>query len=139
MKDFSETHFDNGDETGGFSAMVSANDLPDGYEGGRFHLVELGFYTCLQNTLQITGFSGLRWHGGTPPLAPKHIDFLCDIPEWAIRWVAILYSQSNVLDGHVTFNIAANEDKTPLQVTRATKDISDVSLYVLSFDVPLQF
>lgn len=47
--------------------MLSWGDLPEDYQGGRFHILELGVYIELDGLMVIT-FSGLRRHGGTPPI-----------------------------------------------------------------------
>ncbi len=119
---FGGLHFDKYDSLGGWSTMFANPDLPDdvaGWEGGRFHLVELGFYVRLDTLVAIT-FSGLRQHGGTPPLAPEG----AEIPDWAYRWVTVLYPQGATLDGRVTMNIASNSDGTPLQLTPQMKDMT---------------
>ncbi|KAF9060247.1 hypothetical protein BDP27DRAFT_1430278 [Rhodocollybia butyracea] len=68
---FGGMHFDQGDSEGGFTTMFSLPDLPNdsGWGGGQFHLVELGLYVRLDKPV-VLSFSGLRLHGGTPPLAP---------------------------------------------------------------------
>lgn len=124
MKIFGKKHYDGNDSLSAHSLMTSNSDLPEGYEGGRFQLVELGAYVRLEG-LMFVSFSGLRWHGGTPPLATDDVLDEDDIPGHAYRWVFILYPQAAVLDGRTTFNIAAEEDHTPFQLTAAMRDVSE--------------
>ena len=51
--------------------MLSLVSVPpdEGYEPGRFHLLSMGLYIKL-DLFKLMGFSGLRKHGGTPPLSP---------------------------------------------------------------------
>ncbi|KIY61680.1 hypothetical protein CYLTODRAFT_447602 [Cylindrobasidium torrendii FP15055 ss-10] len=135
LKTFGLKHKDGGDALSAMSTMISNNDLPPGYEGGRFHLVELGVYVELEGCI-IVGFSGLRWHGGTPPLAPPALVDEKDIPPWAYRWVFILYPQRAVLDGGTTFNVAANQDHSPFQVTANMRDVNATpSTYTVDDDI----
>lgn len=99
--------------------MFSYPDMPigNGWEGGRFHLVELGLYAELDGLKSIT-FTGLRLHGGTPPLAPAGTP----IPPWAYRWVVVLYPQGAILDGKATVNVAATSKGFPVQVIPAMLD-----------------
>lgn len=124
MKVFGKKHYDGNDSLSAHSLMTSNNDIPEGYEGGRFQLVELGAYVRLEG-LVFVSFSGLRWHGGTPPLATDDVEHEDDIPSDAYRWVFILYPQSAVLDGRTAFNVAAEDDHTPFQLTRDMRDISE--------------
>ncbi|KAJ3897346.1 hypothetical protein F5879DRAFT_927913, partial [Lentinula edodes] len=114
---FGGVHIDKGDSNGGRTKILSFPDLPDGWEGGRFHLVEFGLYIELDG-LVIANFSGLRLHGGTPPLAPTG----ADIPAWAYRSVVVLYPQGPILDGRVVMNLSADEDGVPMQLTPKMRD-----------------
>ncbi|KAI0038753.1 hypothetical protein FA95DRAFT_1613130, partial [Auriscalpium vulgare] len=62
-------HKDGNDAPGALTGMVSSPDMPDNYDKGTFHLVEIGAYASLEET-QVMYFSGLRRHGGTPAHAP---------------------------------------------------------------------
>ncbi|KAJ3937632.1 MAG: hypothetical protein NXY57DRAFT_1034349 [Lentinula lateritia] len=116
---FGGKHFDKHDSPGGWTTMFSYPDMPigNGWEGGRFHLVELGLYAELDGLKSIT-FTGLRLHGGTPPLAPAGTP----IPPWAYRWVVVLYPQGAILDGKATVNVAATSKGFPVQVIPAMLD-----------------
>src|SRR5882724_2660414 len=83
---FSGPHIDHYDAPGGFTAMISNCDIPDVYEPGHFHILELGVYIILDSFVSVY-FSGLRVHGGTSPIGPK------DSPPvpWAYRLNIILY------------------------------------------------
>jgi len=71
---------------GGFTAMISNCDIPDVYEPGCFHILELGVYIILDSFVSVY-FSGLGVHGSTSPIGPK------DSPpvSWAYRLNVILY------------------------------------------------
>ncbi|KAJ4464250.1 hypothetical protein C8J55DRAFT_409094, partial [Lentinula edodes] len=106
-------HFDKYDSAGGWTTMFSFPDIPaeNGWEGGRFHLVEFGLYVELDGIKSIT-FTGLRLHGGTPPLAPASVP----IPPSAYRFIVVLYPQGAILDGRATLNIAAASSGTTVQL-----------------------
>ncbi|KAK1217860.1 hypothetical protein PQX77_019480 [Marasmius sp. AFHP31] len=109
---FGGVHRDGFDAAANFSNMTCCSDLPKGYEGGRFHFVELGVYVRLEG-VQLIGFSGLRYHGGTPPLAPQGEE----LDPSAYRFVHILYPQSHVLEGRATYNLAAQPNHQPMEIT----------------------
>ncbi|KAK1216260.1 hypothetical protein PQX77_021112 [Marasmius sp. AFHP31] len=67
---FRGVHHDQFDTAANMSNMTCCSDLLEGYEGGCFHFVELGVYIKLDG-IQLIGFSGLRYHSRTPPLAPQ--------------------------------------------------------------------
>ncbi|KAJ3858851.1 hypothetical protein EV359DRAFT_87125 [Lentinula novae-zelandiae] len=116
---FGGVHIDQADSNGGRTKILSAPDLPEGWEGGRFHLVEFGLYVELDGLI-IANFSGLRLHGGTPPLAPTG----AEIPAWAYRSVVVLYPQGPILDGQVVMNISADEDGVPMQLTPKMRNLT---------------
>ncbi|KIY48152.1 hypothetical protein FISHEDRAFT_73921 [Fistulina hepatica ATCC 64428] len=66
---FGEKHIDNKDCPCAYTCMFCKSNLPKGYDGGRFHLVELGVYVDLNKPVAIY-FQGLRYHSGTPVRAP---------------------------------------------------------------------
>ncbi|KAJ3885797.1 hypothetical protein GG344DRAFT_82325 [Lentinula edodes] len=116
---FGGVHIDQADSNGGRTKILSAPDLPEGWEGGRFHLVEFGLYVELDGLI-IANFSGLRLHGGTPPLAPTG----AEIPAWAYRSGVVLYPQGPILDGRVVMNISADEDGVPMQLTPKMRNLT---------------
>lgn len=80
--------------------MLACNNVPsDGYNGGFFHLIELGVFVTLGKFNSLF-FSGLRLHGGTAPM--------CTDPElWvkhATRLVFVLYPPRHILNN---FSITA--------------------------------
>ncbi|KAK7460805.1 hypothetical protein VKT23_008734 [Stygiomarasmius scandens] len=117
LQAFGGKHLDKQDSNGGYTGLTCGHDLPPGYEGGRFHLVELGGYVRLDG-IKMVFFSGLRMHGGTPPLAPND----SAIPDWAYRWTSVLYPQSIVLNGQGAVNVASKPDLSPLQLTPEMRD-----------------
>lgn len=60
---FGTAHIDAGDSVLSLTSMISNSDLPEGYKGGHFHLVDLGLFVALDG-VQIMGFSGyfLPWN-----------------------------------------------------------------------------
>lgn len=108
--------------------MISCPDLPEnsGYEGGWFHLLEFGAYVRLEGLIAAC-FSGLCFHGGTPPRAPA--GQLVD-PS-AYRWVMVMYPQRNIIGGNTSFNIGAKPDHTPLQVTPDMRNIGCANKFYL--------
>ena len=81
---FGGAHIDSSDNITGLSCMISAVDLPDDYDSGQFHLLELGVFISLKN-FKILYFSGLRQHGGTIPRSPPSISPV----SWAYRFITI--------------------------------------------------
>lgn len=99
-----EAHFDAGDSEGRLSCMIGCPDVPESYEPGRFHPIETPFYIPLLNGSDptISLFSGLRRHGGTPPLAPPG-----ETPEvWALRGNMIDYPPMVMNSGSAHFDVA---------------------------------
>jgi hypothetical protein len=87
-------HIDQKDDPGAETAMLSLVNVPadEGYESGRFNLLSMGLYIKL-NPFKLMGFSGLRKHGGTPPLSPSGkppADSAC-------RIMVIMYSPASML------------------------------------------
>ncbi|KAI0045064.1 hypothetical protein FA95DRAFT_1597051 [Auriscalpium vulgare] len=103
-------HKDGNDAPGALTGMVSSPDMPDNYDKGTFHLVEIGAYASLEET-QVMYFSGLRRHGGTPAHAPDGEV----VKKWAYRCVIVCYPPSMVLENHgitalATLRSAGSED-----------------------------
>lgn len=91
---FGEGHYDEGDEEAGMTIGYQDGTIPQSYEPGRFHLFYLGVY-IVTSPLQFIAFSGLRKHGGSPPLAPEGM-----APDpYAYRLMHILYPPSAMLSG----------------------------------------
>lgn len=88
MGDFGGEHRDSKDSPGHYTNMIAISDLPDGFDPGRFFILVPGIFFTLENFASLT-FSGLRAHGGTPPIAPPrcHQASL----EWAYRFVVVMY------------------------------------------------
>ncbi|KAI4517943.1 hypothetical protein K525DRAFT_273120 [Schizophyllum commune Loenen D] len=97
-----EAHVDEEDGHAGVSAMIAWHDLPDGYEAGRFHFLELGAYIMLQDFVVVC-FSSLYRHGGTPPIAPQGEK----VVPWACRFNAILYGNRYAAEGDTWHSLAA--------------------------------
>ncbi|KAM6491413.1 hypothetical protein JOM56_013187, partial [Amanita muscaria] len=86
-------HIDEHDHPAALTSMISNSDLPPNYEPGRFHLLGLGLFATLEQ-FRVTTFSGLRRHGGTPPLAPRGQTII----DWAYRLMFVLYPPAAMLD-----------------------------------------
>jgi hypothetical protein len=92
MGSFGIGHTDNLDSGGSLTCMVANSRLPEGYEHGRFHLLGLGCYFVLES-LFVMSFSGLRKHGGTPPIAPLGIEPAED----AYRCMTVCYPPKSMI------------------------------------------
>lgn len=113
MKFFGGDHTDDKDSMAGLTAFFASPDIPDDYEGGRFHWLELGMYMSLKSPDGAVGalFSGLRHHGGTPPRAPPG-----KIPDpKAIRFVVVLYPPAVYTRGDAIYNLCAQSNGEPLR------------------------
>ncbi|KAF8573164.1 hypothetical protein K439DRAFT_1625262 [Ramaria rubella] len=64
-----DRHNDNNDEESGYSNASVHSHLPVDYHPGLFMFYELGVFIRLERNVNFC-FSGLRYHGGTPPTAP---------------------------------------------------------------------
>src|SRR6266498_4344472 len=73
MGEFGEKHCDKKDNPAYYTHMTAMSDLPDDYDPGRFFILYPGVFVSLENYKSIN-FSGLRFHGGTPPRAPPGAD-----------------------------------------------------------------
>ncbi|KAI0740913.1 hypothetical protein C8Q76DRAFT_609309, partial [Earliella scabrosa] len=69
---FAGKHIDRKDSPGGVTCMVTSNHLSEGVHPGFFLIGELGV-AIEQEGLVIACFSGLRHHGGFPPIAPPNV------------------------------------------------------------------
>jgi hypothetical protein len=94
MGQFGISHRDKLDDSSAFSCMVSGSNVPkdEGYEWGRFHLLAYGCYIVLDE-FRVMNFTGLRRHGGTPPVSPEGKDPVNS----AYRIMFVLYPPSSML------------------------------------------
>lgn len=68
--------------------MICASDLPPGYDPGHFFILYPGvFYE--QGDFVSFCFSGLRRHGGTPPVAP--VDTSDEDLQWPAHVTIVVY------------------------------------------------
>ncbi|KAF9065742.1 hypothetical protein BDP27DRAFT_1366135 [Rhodocollybia butyracea] len=121
---FGGIHFDKSDSPGGYTTLLANSDLPDDWKGGRFHLVEFGLYVVLDGITAST-FTGLRLHGGTPPLAPAG----AIIPSWAYQWVIVLYPQGATLDGRVNMNLYCEGNEDPEETIELLTSGNEIKFY----------
>ena len=68
-------HTDDGDDKAGLTYMISNSRLPDDYEPGCFYIFAIRMYIIVKPKTACI-FSGLRKHGGTPPIAPDGVALL---------------------------------------------------------------
>ncbi|KAF9455335.1 hypothetical protein BDZ94DRAFT_1327628 [Collybia nuda] len=130
MGEFGYSHIDRHDDPGGMSCMISYSYVPhdEEYEWGRFHLLTLGCYIVL-DPFRVMNFSGLRRHGGTPPLSPpgkKPVPF-------AYRLMTVLYPPSSMLSGagkHL-IDLATLNGIEPFSVTPEMTTVSDNSYEII--------
>jgi len=86
-------HRDLLDHLAGLTGTYQDGNIPDTYECGRFHFLLFGFYGRT-TSLNVMMFSGLRKHGGTPPLAPEGVQLDPSIA----RLMHVLYPPAAMLD-----------------------------------------
>ncbi|KAK7027642.1 hypothetical protein R3P38DRAFT_2939430 [Favolaschia claudopus] len=92
---FGDAHEDRKDELAHYSHMSANSDLPDddNYTPGFFFILQLGVFILLDRHTSIN-FSGLRRHGGTPPLC------------------VIFYPPSRMMDGTARWTLGAMPNNT---------------------------
>lgn len=90
-------HFDQHDDPQGYTCMFAMNHNFDKYKihPGMFFFLELGLYMELANFRPVY-FSGLHFHGGSPPRAPHG---MTQIPDDAVRMVVVEYPNEPLLSG----------------------------------------
>ncbi len=96
MGEFGEKHRDKKDNPAYYTHMTAMSNLPDDYDPGRFFILYPGVFVSLENYKSIN-FSGLRFHGGTPPRAPPGADPAT--LQWATRFCLIHYPPRGQTNG----------------------------------------
>ncbi len=88
-------HYDCHNCPQGYTCMFAMSNF-DKYDihPGYFHFLELGLYVKLVN-FRLINFSGLHFHGGSPPRARPGFE----VPKDATRFAGILYPNDNLLSG----------------------------------------
>ncbi|KAJ7470041.1 hypothetical protein B0H11DRAFT_2237846 [Mycena galericulata] len=109
-------HTDGKDGVGHFSHMSANSDLPDDdevpegqeYTPGFFFILELGVFIVLDRHASIN-FSGLRRHGGTPPLCSPNLfrGKPAKLYKFAYRFVVIFYPPTRMMDGTARLTLGA--------------------------------
>ncbi|KLO05323.1 hypothetical protein SCHPADRAFT_839550, partial [Schizopora paradoxa] len=90
-------HIDPKDDPQGYTCMFASSNFEeygDKIHPGYFHFLELGLFVKCVN-FRMVYFSGLHFHGGSPPRAEKGFD----IPHHCIRWNNILYPNNSLQSG----------------------------------------
>ncbi|KAL0070376.1 hypothetical protein AAF712_002567 [Marasmius tenuissimus] len=103
---FGDPHKDEQDASGALSGVCSIPDVPEGYEAGRFHLLEDGVFIELDG-VKFANFSGLGHHAGTPPRAPSG---QAVVPH-AMRLNIIAYPPYQIMNGIARYYIAPSGNK----------------------------
>ena len=101
---FGAEHRDLKDNPAYYTHMLSLSDLPDNFDPGRFFILYPGVFITLENFACIN-FSGLRFHGGSPPRAPAGTP--ASVLEWAIRFCLIHYPPRGQTMGKQRFALGA--------------------------------
>jgi len=109
MGTFGGPHRDTKDNAGYFTHMMAMSDLPSGYDSGRFFILFPGIFVSLDEFVCIN-FSGLRMHGGTPPIAPEGADPI--ELEWAVRFVEIWYPPARQTSGDQRYALGGMPNNT---------------------------
>ncbi|KAJ7636688.1 hypothetical protein FB45DRAFT_864696 [Roridomyces roridus] len=134
---FGGAHCDFYDQPGFFSHMSASSDLPDyddeaPYEPGFFFIMQLGVFITLDKHTSIN-FSGLRRHGGTPPLCPHTGENLTNTVQHtklnARRFVIIFYPPTRMIDGTARWSLAAMPNGEPFLFPPEAIHIGQVSLW----------
>lgn len=111
-KKFGAAHIDQLDSPGHFTNMVALSDLPVGCDPGRFYIVYPGIFCTLDNFVAVN-FSGLRVHGGSPPIATR------ETTEYEMqssaRFIGVSYSKTGPTSA---------EHKMPLMQVESDKILS---------------
>ena len=117
---FGDAHRDKKDSPAHYTHMTAMSDLPNGYDPGRFFILYPGVFISLDNYSCIN-FSGLRFHGSTPPRAPAGAD-----PSellWATRFCLIHYPPRGQTSGNMRYALGALPDHSiffiPPEMTNA--------------------
>jgi hypothetical protein len=117
---FGQSHRDRKDSPGYYSHMIAMSDLPNGYDPGRFFILYPGVFITLDNYSSIN-FSGLRFHGSTPPRAPACAD--SSELQWATRFCLIHYPPRGQTSGGQRYALGALPDHSiffiPPEMTQA--------------------
>ncbi|KLO05202.1 hypothetical protein SCHPADRAFT_1003018 [Schizopora paradoxa] len=100
-------HYDPKDCPQGYTCMFATSNF-DGFgdriHPGFFHFLEVGLYVKCSN-FRLVYFSGLHFHGGSPPRAEHGFD---DIPDWCTRFNNILYPNDFLLSGFIAMVLAVS-------------------------------
>lgn len=87
---FGGAHIDERDSPGHYTNMIALSDLPDGCDPGCFFIVYPGVFCTLNNFVSVN-FSGLRVHGGSPPIAAPGTS--AEDLKWGTRVTAVCYDK----------------------------------------------
>ncbi|KAF8572620.1 hypothetical protein K439DRAFT_1625649 [Ramaria rubella] len=107
-----DRHNDNNDEESGYSNASVHLHLPADYHPGLFMFYELGVFICLDRNVNFC-FSGLRYHGGTPPTAPAGVI----PPAWNMWILTIQYPVQHLMNMSARQSLTAPPDGSILYVT----------------------
>ena len=91
---FGGNHLDGYDATGGYTVMSNLSKEYPEIHPGYFYIFSLGICWVLL-PMSSTLFSGLRWHGGSPPIYPEGYQ----LPVDAARLNLVAYPSFSVFEG----------------------------------------
>ncbi|KAE9399854.1 hypothetical protein BT96DRAFT_993651 [Gymnopus androsaceus JB14] len=98
-------------------AVNNQGVMLENFEGGQFHLLDLGFQMDLTNP-SVNGFSGGRLHGGTIAFGPEGAD-----TKGCYHWLCPIYPISSTLCNTVAQTIGGMPDGRPIQLLSEHKNL----------------
>nr|GAT44271.1 predicted protein [Mycena chlorophos] len=107
---FGGAHVDGKNSNGHLTHMMLHSHLPKGYTPGFFFILGLGVFVVTDAQVSVI-FSGLRRHGGTPPLSPEDV---ADVENWAVRVASITYPPGALMNGMGRLRIGVWPNGEPL-------------------------
>lgn len=111
---FGGAHIDQHDSPGHFTNMVALSDLPDGCDPGRFYIPYPGVFCTLHNFVSVN-FSGLRVHGGSPPIAAEGTTVF--ELRWGTRCTIVSYAKTGPTTTEHKVPIVQLESDSVLSIT----------------------
>ncbi|KAJ7053680.1 hypothetical protein C8F01DRAFT_1260311 [Mycena amicta] len=108
---FGSAHEDKNDSAGHMTHMLCYSDIPNNYKPGVFYIHGAGVHVVTSELTSII-FSGLRRHGGTPPLAPTGVT----VDPAAVRLTIIDYPPNAIMNGLGRLRLAAWPNGEPLYI-----------------------
>lgn len=121
LGDFGCEHYDGRDSPDHLTTMFANPDIPNDYNPGAFHILQLGAFAVLRKYTGIT-FSGQRRHIGTAPTPPSNNPAAIDAA--AYRFNVVCYPKDAAVDGLSTFSLASLPAKKQTWKSLAPTEVS---------------